>query len=98
MNKKFLVTVLLSIFSIFLLSGCAKVVSTENSTVQVKVIDEHYSSAHTTMIFNGKQQYQYIIQQYIKSPLSMMVTNIQLTIKIRTKNTPIRLENIQVEY
>lgn len=54
MNKKFLVTVLFSIFSIFLLSGCAKIVSTENSTVQVKVVDEHYSSAHTTMIFNGK--------------------------------------------
>lgn len=49
-----LALILIGIFSIFLISGCAKLISTESSTVEVKIVDEHYSSAHTTMIFNGK--------------------------------------------
>lgn len=51
MIRKFLVTILLSIFSIFLLSGCAKLVSTENSTVQVKIVDAYYKSPYTTFMY-----------------------------------------------
>ena len=53
-NKKFSLTILLSIFSISLLSGCVKVVSTENSTIQVKIVDAYYKSPYTTFMYVGK--------------------------------------------
>lgn len=42
MMKKFLSAVTVSILLIFSLSGCAKCISTETSTVQVKIVDEYY--------------------------------------------------------
>lgn len=38
----------------FVLTGCTKCISTETSTVQVKIVDKYYRGAYTTPIFNGK--------------------------------------------
>lgn len=50
-NKILCVLVALLIF-IFVLTGCAKCIGTETSTVQVKVTDEYYMAAYTTMYYN----------------------------------------------
>lgn len=48
--KKFYYVLLLLIL-IFTLTGCAECISTETSTVQVKVVDEHYVADYTTMLY-----------------------------------------------
>lgn len=42
------------VMTLLLFSGCAKVVSTEQATVQVKIVDEDYSGAWMQPIYNGK--------------------------------------------
>lgn len=49
--KRFLLAVSLSCL---LLSGCKKLVSTTNYTVQVKVVDEYHRARYITPVFNGK--------------------------------------------
>lgn len=53
-SKKILYIILLLITIILTLTGCAKCISTETSTVQVKIVDKYYSSAYTTPVYNGK--------------------------------------------
>ena len=52
--KKLLCIISTMLILIFTLTGCAKCISTEMSTVQVKVTDEYYMPMYTTPIFNGK--------------------------------------------
>lgn len=37
---------------VFILTGCAKCINTETSTVQVKVTDEYHRAAYTTMYYS----------------------------------------------
>lgn len=53
-SRKVLYIILLLITIILTLTGCAKCVSTETSTVQVKIVDKYYSSAYTTPVYYGK--------------------------------------------
>lgn len=50
--KKFLITLLIMCTILFSLTGCAKCISTETSTVQVKVTDEYHRAAYTTMYYS----------------------------------------------
>jgi hypothetical protein len=51
---KKLLTVLLSMLILtFSLVACAKCISTETSTVQVKITDEYHRAAYTTMHYNS---------------------------------------------
>lgn len=52
MKKKILYSLTLLVF-MFILAGCAKCISTETSTVQVKIIDEYHRAAYTTMYYNS---------------------------------------------
>lgn len=56
-TKKTAVFVLLTILLMFSLAGCTKpaeVESTEDSTVQVKIVDEYYRDSYMTSIHNVK--------------------------------------------
>lgn len=53
--KKILFSVIL--FSILILSGCAKLVSTEETKVQVKIVDESYKPEDILPMYNGKDWY-----------------------------------------
>lgn len=53
-SRRILCVIFLSLIIAFVLVGCAKCISTETSTVQVKITDEYYHCAHTTPVFNGK--------------------------------------------
>lgn len=50
-NKILCILATLLIF-VFTLTSCAKCIGTETSTVQVKVTDEYYMAAYTTMYYN----------------------------------------------
>ena len=50
--KNIMKKVLYSIAMMFILTGCAKCISTETSTVQVKIIDEYHKATYTTMHYN----------------------------------------------
>lgn len=52
MKKKILYSLALLLAFMFILTGCAKCISTETSTVQVKIIDEYHRAAYTTMYYN----------------------------------------------
>ena len=52
--KKIAIFIPLMILLICSLAGCAKVVKTEESTVQVKITDEYYQNAYMTSVYNGK--------------------------------------------
>lgn len=49
--KRFLLAVSLSCL---LLSGCKKLISTTNYTVQVKIVDKYHRAKYITPVFNGK--------------------------------------------
>lgn len=56
-TKKTAAFVLLTILLVCSLAGCTKpaeVESTEDSTVQVKIVDEYYRGPYTTSIYTGK--------------------------------------------
>ncbi len=46
--------ILACVITCFLLSGCAKCISTETSVVEVTVKDEYYHSAYTTYVMCSK--------------------------------------------
>lgn len=50
--KKFLYALTMLLVFVLTLTGCAKCISTETSTVQVKVTDKYYEEAFTTMVYN----------------------------------------------
>jgi hypothetical protein len=50
--KKTLTILLAMLIVIFSLVGCAKCISTEISTVQVKITDEYHRTAYTTMHYS----------------------------------------------
>ena len=50
--KKVLYSITMMFIFVFSLVGCAKYISTETSTVQVKIIDEYHRAAYTTMHYN----------------------------------------------
>lgn len=50
--KKTLTILLAMLILTFSLVGCAKCISTETSTVQVKITDEYHRAAYTTMHYN----------------------------------------------
>lgn len=50
--KKVLYSIAMMIIFVFSLTGCAKCISTETSTVQVKITDEYHRTAYTTMHYN----------------------------------------------
>lgn len=50
--KKVLYSIAMMIIFVFSLTGCAKCISTETSTVQVKIIDEYHRAAYTTMYYS----------------------------------------------
>lgn len=52
MKKKILYSLTLLLVFIFILTGCAKCISVETSTVQVKITDEYHRAAYTTMHYN----------------------------------------------
>ena len=52
MKKKILYSLTLLLVFMFILTGCAKCISTETSTVQVKVTDEYHRTAYTTMYYS----------------------------------------------
>lgn len=52
-NQKVLCMVSVLFILIFTLSGCAKCISTETTTVQVKITDEYHSSMYVIPIWNG---------------------------------------------
>lgn len=52
--KKILCIISTMLILIFVLTGCAKCISTETSTVQVKITDEYYRAKHVRPFFNGK--------------------------------------------
>ena len=49
--KKILYSGIIILF-LFTLTGCTKCINTETSTVSVKVADEYYKPAYTTMYYN----------------------------------------------
>lgn len=51
-KKKIMCNLVLPLLFVFVLTGCAKCISTETSTVKVKVTDKYYKAAHTTMYYN----------------------------------------------
>lgn len=50
--KKLYISLVTIVLSVFMLTGCAKCISTETSTVKVKVTYEDYEAAYTTMYYN----------------------------------------------
>ena len=52
MKKKILYSLTLLLVFMFILTGCAKCISVETSTVQVKITDEYHRAAYTTMYHN----------------------------------------------
>jgi len=50
--KKTLTILLAMLILTFSLVGCAKCISTETSTVQVKITDEYHRAAYTTMYYS----------------------------------------------
>lgn len=52
--KRNILMIMVVAFFIISLTGCAKCISTETSTVQVKVTDEYHRAMYTTPIFTGK--------------------------------------------
>lgn len=50
--KKVLYSITIMFIFVFYLTGCAKCISTETSTVQVKITDEYHRAAYTTMYYN----------------------------------------------
>ena len=50
--KKVLCSIAMIFIFVFSLTGCAKCISTETSTVQVKIIDEYHRAAYTTMYYS----------------------------------------------
>lgn len=50
--KKVLYSIAMMFIFMFILTGCAKCISTETSTVQVKIIDEYHRTAYTTMYYS----------------------------------------------
>lgn len=52
MKKKILYSLALVLAFMFILTGCAKCISAETSTVQVKIIDEYHRAAYTTMYYS----------------------------------------------
>ena len=52
MKKKILYSLVLLLALMFILTGCAKCISTETSTVQVKIIDEYHRAVYTTMHYS----------------------------------------------
>ena len=50
--KKFLYTLIMLLAFVLALTGCTKCISTETSTVRVKVIDKYYEESFTTMVYN----------------------------------------------
>jgi lipoprotein len=53
-NQKVLCMVSVLFILIFTLSGCAKCISTETTTVQVKITDEYHRSMYVIPVYNGK--------------------------------------------
>lgn len=53
MKKKILYSLTLLLVFMLILTGCAKCISTETSTVQVKIIDEYHRAAYITMHYNS---------------------------------------------
>lgn len=56
-TKKTAVFILLTILLVYSLAGCAKlaeVESTEDSTVQVKIVDEYRHGSYMTSVYTGK--------------------------------------------
>ena len=53
-NQKVLCMVSVLFILIFTLSGCAKCISTEITTVQVKITDEYHRSMYVIPVYNGK--------------------------------------------
>lgn len=51
--KKVLYSITMIFIFVFSLVGCAKCISTETSTVQVKITDEYHRAAYTTMHYNS---------------------------------------------
>lgn len=51
---KQIISMLVAMTLIFILTSCAKCISTETSTVEVKVIDKYYRSAYVTPVNCGK--------------------------------------------
>lgn len=56
------VLLLATLFAILILSGCTKVVSTEENHVQVKNVDESYEPENILPMYNGKYWYMMIEQ------------------------------------
>lgn len=52
-KKKICILTTLLIF-VFTLTGCAKCISTETSTVQVKITNKYHRPCYVTPVFNGK--------------------------------------------
>lgn len=52
--KKTLTILLAMLIVTFSLAGCAKCISTETSTVQVKITDKYHQAMYITPVFNGK--------------------------------------------
>lgn len=53
-NQKVLCMVSVLFILIFMLSGCAKCISTETTTVQVKITDEYHRAMYVIPVYNGK--------------------------------------------
>lgn len=50
--KKVLCGIAIMLIFMFALTGCAKCINTETSTVQVKITDEYHRAAYTTMYYS----------------------------------------------
>lgn len=50
--KKLYISLVTIVLFIFMLTGCAECINTETSTVKVKVTDEYYKAAYTTMYYS----------------------------------------------
>lgn len=53
MKKKIVYSLIILLAFMFILTGCAKCINTEMSTVQVRITDEYYRAAYTTMYYNS---------------------------------------------
>ena len=92
-NQKVLCMVSVLFILIFTLSGCAKCISTETTTVQVKITDEYHRSMYVIPVYNGKTT------TLVTHPAEYRITveydgieYVTYTINILTKLESIRME------
>lgn len=94
--KKILYNTALIVTLAFILPGCAKCISTETSTVQVKVINKYYTPEHSISRYDLNLKTIVIDRNllFIGLMLSIMVQNLVFMVSLHIRNIQIRLENM----